>query len=1145
MKEIGSEKGIRQEPGRKFVQIPAHGSRFNGAHKKHSHTIANAKYRPAVCRDLCRDSPAKSETPPNNFPTKLKTSSKLNNHKNNKKRAFHRRLWRYFKRINGKFERPAKAQEAWRRRSDYAQLKMAFRVYKKEAGVRISKIHKTHKNKGHRLPYGTSLKVGTLNIRGLNGENGITKRQHITKVMKDERLDIILLTETQVNTSSVENHNDFIFFFSSDIQPGRSDREHAGVGIVIHRRMKPFIYEVKQISGRVMAIRLKSLGTNIAFICGYAPHSGHLSVTKEDFYDLLQNACNEIPELVFIGGDFNARLQYRYNNEYETMGPHMFGRGREYLEGVSQSTKENRDLFVDFCAANSFRVLNTDFQKPPAKQATFRENTTDIGSHFAPNTHAQIDFWLARQKHKNCCTDVQSRTDLYLNTDHYLVEMNIRLKLAGSYQSQDHPPKFVKPTPTQWKDYNVAVSRLIASSRTGDADIWKAFNESVKTAAAECLSRERQIKKHGYLSSTTWELIDFRQTCYLQGNHSEVKALDKRIKKEARADRKSHIVNHFQTQPGDPHKKRLWKTVDNLKKNYKPSYIKLKDPQGRLVPLQKRAETFATYLQDEHWFNTTGRDPLPIQSQIGDTAVCDSAQFTTTELKDVLRKIKIGKQPGPDQIFVELYKWLDSNNREKLLSILNHWWVHGHVPSEICEARVVPIYKQGGIDSPSNYRPISLLNSLYKIFVSLVRTRIQKAVDPKLASTQFGFRPKRSTAHATFIVRRLQDWSEQKGTDLFITLLDWEKAFDKVQHDKLFDAMRRLGLSEHFVSVVASLYQSPRFFVQDQYGKSEVKTQSSGIRQGCPLSPYLFLLVMTCVDFDVKFRCSAYVLNSRIPGVDFDAVYYADDTILFSTSPRGLNEILKHMEICSGHYGLKLNRAKCHTLNMHRDAHIHFGDGTILDKAQDATYLGNNLNHTVDLKREISQRIQDAMTTWRRLAIFWKASNISKKWQLVVYDAVIKGKLLYNLETVSLTQSLRKKLEAFQLRGLRQILKIPTTFVDRRWTNTKVFELASQTAYPLDPNRKVRPITIDLDERRVRLAGHILRAPNCDPLRQVSYEPNSAEPKHIGKRRVGRPRQQWVFKSNEDIHALHSHTQYEADPFQNDAILRAANNRAI
>ena len=57
------------------------------------------------------------------------------------------------------------------------------------------------------------------------------------------------------------------------------------------------------------------------------------------------------------------------------------------------------------------------------------------------------------------------------------------------------------------------------------------------------------------------------------------------------------------------------------------------------------------------------------------------------------------------------------------------------------------------------------------------------------------------------------------------------------------------------------------------------------------------------------------------------------------------------MEECSGHYGLKLNCAKCHSMNMHRDAHIHFADGTVLDRAQDATYLGNNLNHTVNLRR--------------------------------------------------------------------------------------------------------------------------------------------------------------------------------------------------
>ena len=166
-------------------------------------------------------------------------------------------------------------------------------------------------------------------------------------------------------------------------------------------------------------------------------------------------------------------------------------------------------------------------------------------------------------------------------------------------------------------------------------------------------------------------------------------------------------------------------------------------------------------------------------------------------------------------------------------------------------ARVVPIYKKGDIDDPSNYRPISLLNSTYKIFVSLVRTRIQKAVDSKLSETQFGFPPNRSTSHAK----------------------------------------TRLGVSNHFINIVKALYQSRSFFIQDQYGASVSKTQNTGIRQGCPLSPCLFLLVMTCVDEDVRSRCSGHITASRIPGVQLDAVYYAEHTILFSTTPVSMDSL--------------------------------------------------------------------------------------------------------------------------------------------------------------------------------------------------------------------------------------------------------------
>lgn len=292
---------------------------------------------------------------------------------------------------------------------------------------------------------------------------------------------------------------------------------------------------------------------------------------------------------------------------------------------------------------------------------TFRENTTQIGDPFLPEKYAQLDFWLTRCKHKNQCTDVQSRSDIYLDTDHYMLELKIRMKMAARRPAtMDKAPRFAKPSNDQWLDYNQSVSRLYQTLlQQHDGEHWKLFNSAVETAAAKCLTREIPHKKKDYLSPHTWNLIKSRQRSYQQGKHEEVKTLDRQIKKHARSDRKRQVVNQFQLDPSDPHRKKLWKTVNHLRKDFKPSYISMRDKNGRSVPLKERAETIATYLEEHHWCNGCGRGPLPQQQNIGITLECDSTPFTLAELKEVLKHCKVNKQPGPDCIAAELYKWLN------------------------------------------------------------------------------------------------------------------------------------------------------------------------------------------------------------------------------------------------------------------------------------------------------------------------------------------------------------------------------------------------------------------------------------------------------------------------------------------------------
>ena len=131
--------------------------------------------------------------------------------------------------------------------------------------------------------------------------------------------------------------------------------------------------------------------------------------------------------------------------------------------------------------------------------------------------------------------------------------------------------------------------------------------------------------------------------------------------------------------------------------------------------------------------------------------------------------------------------------------------------------------------------------------------RLYSGLDPFLRENQYGFRRGRSTNEAIFLIRRLQDLVDAKRNQaLFLLFLDWSKAFDTIKPAALHVALERVKIPARMCSAIRDLTASPYFEVVVNGELSSAKKQASGIRQGCTLSPLLFIALQTVMFHDIE-----------------------------------------------------------------------------------------------------------------------------------------------------------------------------------------------------------------------------------------------------------------------------------------------------
>ena len=220
-------------------------------------------------------------------------------------------------------------------------------------------------------------------------------------------------------------------------------------------------------------------------------------------------------------------------------------------------------------------------------------------------------------------------------------------------------------------------------------------------------------------------------------------------------------------------------------------------------------------------------------------------EILRSEVEESLKSPKTGKAPGIDGISIEIIKAAGEAGVELLWRVCRSVWKDGIAPMEWRQSIIISIWKRKGDRREcSLYRGISLLSQPRKVFARILEKRIRYIVEPQLSENQLGFQNNKGCADAIFILRQLQEKHIEWNKPLFMAFIDQEKAFDRVVRSELWKCLAERGIFGELLRAVQSLYICSQAAVRTREGETDWFEVKCALRQGCVLSPWLFIIFM-------------------------------------------------------------------------------------------------------------------------------------------------------------------------------------------------------------------------------------------------------------------------------------------------------------
>ena len=906
------------------------------------------------------------------------------------------------------------------------------------------------------------IKFLSVNVCGLSA-----KTYHSLIMEQLENYDIVSLCETKLddadNTYISEEFNEWGFSTFIKNRKNLTTWRSGGVLVAVKSRLSHLVCKIESPNDFMIVLkfdkRLLGFDKDIIFIAAYVPpytsryssidHFSKISNTIldydiDDFYHLVVGDLNAHTRLVSDLVIFDETLLNYLDLDEETRARLEITYTMNILGlPIERSSVDQRldigsygQALLEICKNHLLCIFNG---RAGADRSIGKATTTDgsvidyvIGSPFLLSKvkHFNVNDFDNLFSDKHCCLEWYFSSG---NACHNTKNANKNQPQAATNSSvfwePAKAPNFITNLDRASITYMVENFDNLSIKYISD-NIKRIFISSANMSLSKFKTKTNKTGKFLSYSKKTRKITQEYRKAKLKNNRSKCSENKADLLAKSRACRKEMLKVRAIS------KKKVNQKLQNLKTKDPKQYWKILHNSKREnieVPLNLFKDHFEKLavelgLSDDN-------DMPPVADSIGnlDTSALNQ-HFSETEIRDFVKNLKNSKASGIDGILNEYIKYSLDIMLPLYLKLFNRILDTGELPEDWLTGLIIPIYKnKGSRDDANNYRGITLLSCLGKLFTSILNHRLTEFCEENLIlqEIQAGFRKGYSTLDHVFVVKNLIDLYKLKKRKLFCCFVDYTKAFDTIWREALWHKLINYGIQGKILNVIKSLYAQVKSCVFLNGNRSDFFISARGVRQGENLSPLLFSLFVNDIEKEfTKLGCSHIKIDDNWDNfIKLLILMYADDTIILADSEVNLQLALNALKSYCETWKLEINCSKTKITIFSRSKINHdnfdfkYGNQTI-ETVDSYKYLGVILNYNGSFRLALDNLRSQASRAMFSLISKTRRLGLSIETQLDLFDKTILPIMLYGCEIWGFTDV--SILEKLHLKYLKMILGVHT-----------------------------------------------------------------------------------------------------------------------